>query len=517
MSPTRRALLRGAGATGAAGAAATVVGAAAPAQAARIRRHRGGPRLLGPAERHLVTRFSYGIDTRLAADVRRAGGARAWWERQLAPASIADPDVAAYDEWYPSLWRGPQDLWQRTVSEVEPGWRVMQDYQRWLLLRRMTTRRQLHEVMTEFWEGHLHVAVAGDASFTYRVPYGQVIRTHALGRFADLLHATTTHPAMGIFLDNATSTARHPNENLGRELLELHTVGRGLYGEEDVKASARILTGWKVDVWRSWNAGYDPTAHWVGPVTVMDFTDANAASDGRALTRRYTDYLARHPATAQRICRRLAIKFVGDDPSPALVDRLAGVYLASDTAIIPVLRALIDSPEFTGSVGGKVRDPGEDLVATYRVLGARVLRPTAEDSAAQAMLWQCANLGAIPFGWARPDGPPITDAAWSSTSRMLGSFRLHHSVANGYWPTRDVAYRSPRSWLPDRRVRFDVLVDSLSRRLLHRPVTRTLLDACCQAVECRPREIITPRHQLVTWKMGRLLATLLDSPDHMTR
>lgn len=517
MIPTRRALLGGAGAGGVAGAAAIVVGTAAPAEAARIRRYRGGPPLLSAAERHLVTRFSYGLNTRLAADVRRAGGARAWWEQQLSPTSIADSAAAALDDWYPSLWRTPQDLWQRTVSEVEPGWRVMHDYQRWLLMRRITTRRQLHELMTEFWEGHLHVAVAGDSSFTYRVPYGQVIRTHALGRFADLLHATTTHPAMGIFLDNATSTAKHPNENLGRELLELHTVGRGLYGEEDVKNSARILTGWKVDMWRTWDAAYSPSSHWVGPVRVMGFSDPNASSDGRALTRRYTDYLARHPATAQRICRKLATKFVGDDPAADLVDRLAAVYLAEDTRIVPVLRALIDSPEFAAAAGSKVRDPGEDVVATYRVLGARVLRPTSEESAATSMLWQCAKIGAVPFGWARPDGPPITNGAWSSTSRMLGSFRLHWSVANGYWPTRDIAYRKPRAWLPEKRIRFDTLVDHLSRVLLHRPVSRSMLTACCQAVECRPRDVITRDHRLVQWQMGRLITTLLDSPTHMTR
>lgn len=514
-SPSRRALLRGAGA---AGAAATVTAAtSAPASAARIRRYTRGPRLLRTADRHLVTRFSYGIDRRLAAEVRRAGGGRAWWEKQLRPASIDDSAAAAYDDWWPSLWRSPSDLWARTESEVEPGWQVMHDYQRWLLMRRMTSRRQLHEVMTEFWEGHFHVPVTGDASFTHRVAYAQMIRAGALGSFAELLHQATTHPAMGIFLNNASSTARHPNENLGRELLELHTVGRGHYTEDHVKDSARILTGWRVDLWRTWAATYDRSSHWVGPVRVMGFSDPNASTDGRALTRRYTDYLARHPATAQRICRRLAVKFVSDDPSPALVDRLAAVYLAEDTRIVPVLRALVASPEFARSVGAKVRDPGEDVVATYRVLGARVRRPTRETSAAEAILWQSARIGATPFEWARPDGPPIGSGAWSSTSRMLGSFQLHMSAANGWWPKDDIAYRRPAAWLPRRRIRFDQLVDHLSRQLLHRPVSRTLLRACCQAVECRSGEVITRRHQLVQWKMGRLLATLLDSPAHMTR
>jgi len=155
--------------------------------------------------------------------------------------------------------------------------------------RRTVSRRQVHEVMTEFWQDHLDVSVHSDGAFTHRFSFDQVVREHALGTFADLLHATTTHPAMGIYLNNAVSTRTHPNENLGRELLELHTVGRGGYSEEDVKGYARILTGWRVDMWRTWDAWYSLADHWTGPVRVLGFTDANvprSETEGRALTRR---------------------------------------------------------------------------------------------------------------------------------------------------------------------------------------------------------------------------------------
>ena len=128
-------------------------------------------------------------------------------------------------------------------------------------------------MMTEFWENHLNVPVNGDAQFTYRASYGDHIREHALGRFSDLLVGAITHPAMLIYLDQATSTKRHPNENLGRELLECHTVGRGSYTEDHVKASARILTGYTVDMWETWQALYNPEEHWRGTVKVMGFRD----------------------------------------------------------------------------------------------------------------------------------------------------------------------------------------------------------------------------------------------------
>ena len=361
-------------------------------------------------ERHLVTRFSYGITPALADDVRKAGGAQAWFERQITQSGkIADGPAEQLRGWWPDLDRGPLDLWKRNVSEVRGGWEVMADYGRWLLNRRIRTRRPVLEKMTEFWEAMLHVPVSGDSQFTWRVDYGDTIRSHALGRFDQLLPAAVTHPAMLIFLTAATSTKQAPNENLGRELLELHTVGVGNYTEDDVKASARILTGWHVDLWKTWKSSYVAEDHWTGRVKVAGFSHANKDSDGRAVTREYLRHLAHHPKTAHHVCERLATKFVRQDPPAALVRRLAKVYLANNTEIVPVLRALVASKEFRAAAGKKLRDPSEDLVATYRALGVDVRRPRSTSSAANAMLWQAESLGLSPHAWPRPDGSPVDD------------------------------------------------------------------------------------------------------------
>ena len=268
--PARRSVIGAAGA-----AAAIAVGApAAPAPAARgyrPARHRGAP-LLEPAGRLLVGRFSYGVTPALARQVRQRGGPRAWFEWQLAPGDI--PDAAADDlvGWWPGLAFEGAASWDRQVREVEFGWQLMFNYQRWLLQRRMVTRRQVHEVMSEFWEHHLHVPAIGDSQFVYRKRYGDTIRSHALGRFDDMLQAAITEPAMLLFLDQAVSTKAAPNENLARELLELHTVGRGNHSEDDVKDVARVLTGWKVDRWRTWAHGYAPEWHATGRVDVLGWT-----------------------------------------------------------------------------------------------------------------------------------------------------------------------------------------------------------------------------------------------------
>ncbi len=484
------------------------------------RRRRRTTRVLPPAEHHLVSRFSYGVTPALAREVRSAGGAEAWFDQQLDPDSLTDPAADEVEGWWPSLRLGPRELWQRHVDEVEAGWEVMQDLQRRSMARRVVARRQLHEVMTELWQHHLHVPVHADGAFTHRASYDAVVREHALGRFADLLHATTTHPAMGIYLGNAVSTKRHPNENLGRELLELHTVGRGAYDEDDVKSSARLLTGWRVEMWRSWDAWYSLEDHWTGPVRVMDFTDDNqprTEAEGRALTRRYTDHLARHPRTAERVARRLAVKLVGDRPSDALVADLARTYLDADTAVVPVLRALVSSAEFRASRGTKVKDPVEDVVGTYRALGVRLGPPRVSASAVNAMLWQAANMGSDPYAWPTPDGQPVDNESWASPSRLLAGMEVHWAMSGGWWPREDITYRAPADWLPGRAVRFDGLVDHLSRSLLGRRSTSTLLRACCEAVAVDAGERITADHPVVRWSFARVLATVLDSPAHLTR
>jgi len=509
----RRTVLAGVGLAAGAGLVPTASAAAATSYAPRQAPDIG---LLPTQGRHLVGRFSYGVTPTLAREVRQQGGARAWFDRQLSPTRIHDHRADGIVGWFPSLAWTPQELWHHNVTDV-PGWQVMEDYQSSVLLRRMMSHRQLLETMTEFWENHFHVPVHADGVFTWRKRYGDVIRARALGSFESLLVATATHPAMGMYLGNAVSDKSHPNENQGRELLELHTVGVGHYTENDVKSSARILTGYQVDMWDTWSAGYNELAHWTGPVRVGSFRDANRSPDGRTTTKRYLHYLAHHPDTAHRIATKLATVFVRDDPPRGLVDRLAKVYLAHGTQIRPVLRALVASPAFADAVDAKVRDPEGDVVATYRALGITLTEPTVRDSAPHQVIWQAGTIGQGVGEWPRPDGQPLDDASWASPSRMLGSLSTHYVLSGGWWPTTDIRYRKPASWLPGPSVRFDVLVDHMSQQILHRHAGATLLRACCEAVDATPATKVDQDHPVLRWLFPRLLTTFLDSPQHFRR
>jgi len=408
--------------------------------------------------------------------------------------------------------------WQHVFAEEKSPWEYAVDLANWSLQRRIRSSRQLHEVMVDFWSNHFHIPAIHDLAWCYRNQYDAMLRKRALGKFDDLLVAASLHPSMRLYLNNFESTKDNPNENQGRELLELHTVGRDAgYSEDDVKASARILTGYTVAVWEDWHSSYQPDSHTTGNVRVLGFAHANRSSDGRAVTAAYLRYLAHHPATARNIATKLALRFVSDDPSPALIRVLSRRFLASGTDIRTTLEALIEHPEFARSRGTKVRNPIEDYIATNRALEIKAKRPTDSDSQfARSAIWMCQ--GQYPFQWPRPDGLPQRNAPWASASRILGSLDMHYSLA-GQWVGEkgSARFRPHASWLPADRVRLDRLVDHLSRLLLGRPASDRLQTAARQAVGYRAGEVIDRDHAIVQWLMPRLLTAILDTPEHMSR
>lgn len=473
---------------------------------------------LSAADRHLLTRFSGGLDPALAQSAVAAGGARAWLQQQLSPGTIPDEPGAQVDSWFPVLQASPETLWARYKRDRSVTSTVASDNlaQR-TLMRRIRSRRQVLEVMTDFWSNLLHVASPDDSCWTHRHTYDATIRQHALGRFDEMLRACVLHPAMLLYLDNYASTKSAPNENLGRELLECHTVGRETaYTEADVLNSTRILTGWHVDRLGTSSPSYRGADHHTGPVRVLGFRDANSSADGRGTTYRYLHYLAHHPATARRVARALATRFVSDTPSPALVAHLAAVFTKSGTSIPATLRALVAHPSFTGATRTKVRTPTEDFVATTRALRAEISQPRAEDDFARQTLYYAMQIGQRPFAWPTPDGFPDAGPAWSSATRMLGSWNTHHAMVGGVIKG-GVSYPKLASWLPALPARFDTIVRNVSQRLLFEVPTESVVQAACASVGVRRDEVLRPGHPFTTERVHLLLACLLDSPFHLTR
>jgi len=470
------------------------------------------------SERHMLNRFSFGCTPELAAEAAAAGGPHAWFEQQLAPSSIPDGFAGGMVSWWPRLAMDAADLQAADAAGTLQGLEVSADLVRWTLMRRAFSKRQLLEVMAAFWLDHLHVRVHDFGSWAVRIEHDTLVRRHALGRFEDMLVGAVLGRALGCNLDNSKSTAKHLNENLGRELLELHTVGReAAYTERDVLDSPRILTGYRVDRFNTWDAWYAPTDHWVGPVQVLGFTHANSAPDGRPVANGLLRYLARHPATARRIAFKLCRRFVSDAPSDAVVAAVSQAYLASGTDIAATLRTLVRHPDFELAVGAKTRTPVEECIATWRALGLRPTKPTRSSDFALYCAYQVDAAGQSPFDWPRPDGPPDTGDAWSSVSRLLSAWNLHYRMAGSQLPTTGVTFRTPQSWLPPLPATVGEIIDHVSQQLLCRHATTRLTSVVAQRIDLPATTTIRVFDDLGTWRVARLLAAVLDTPEHMSR
>ena len=349
--------------------------------------------------------------------------------------------------------------------------------------RAVASERQLQEVMTDFWENHFNIyAAKGAPEPYYLVDFDQnVIRPHALGKFRDLLEAVSQSPAMLFYLDNARSMAdsnrptlrpenarnqfprirpfgrpgvgiimRAPrsaqqgqpqaqrqrpglNENYGRELLELHTLGvDGGYTQQDVINVARAFTGWTLKP-PAQGGGFifRPQVHDAGEKVVLGHR--LAAGRGQEDAEDVLDILEKSPATAHFISFKLARRFVSDSPSKALVDHSAQVYLKTDGDIREVLRSIITSPEFFSQQAfrSKVKSPFEVVVSAMRALNAA---PDATPRTAQVI----AYLGQPIFGHQAPNGWPETGESWMNTGAILNRINFGMAAAAGRLPGVDI-------------------------------------------------------------------------------
>jgi len=478
------------------------------------------PDVLTKSDHHLASRFSYGVNDKLVADIRKAGSAKKWFKKQLKPAKVSDPAGDRVAKWFPLLSHSPATAWRNVSTSRASAWDYGVSFVGYSMARRIETRRQVLEVMTDFWSNLLYIPMGEDRSFPHRRSYDRAVRAHALGSYRSLLRATVTHPAMSGYANNAENTKAGINENLGRELLELFTVGRGQYSEDDVKNSARILTGYSVALFKDFKAGYQPERHWVGTVRVLKFRHANRSADGRDAVDAYLDYLARHPATARRIARRLCVKFVDDDPSKRIVKAVARAYTKNDTSIPATLTALVGHKDFGKAKRRKVRTPSEDVINTARVLGMRPTGGTSDKAFAKHLMYMSEQVGQGPYRWPRPDGFPEDSDAWLSSARVLRSWNIHYALAGNWWKSAQVSRPSVKAQLPSKRefpLTVGQLVEHQSRILLGRSSSKSMRKDAAKAIGKKTSLVIRTRKDVSEWEWLLIQGAVLNSPEGLLR
>ncbi|MEJ0027256.1 MAG: DUF1800 domain-containing protein [Rhizomicrobium sp.] len=325
----------------------------------------------------------------------------------------------------------------------------------------VATDRPFFERLVHFWTNHFVVSGAKPGAITMPPSFERdAIRPHVTGRFADMLMASSKHPAMLFYLDNYHSIGPHSkvgkdpflrapkepqafsipqtaglNENLAREIMELQTLGvRSGYTQADVTSFARVITGWtiagppRVPVYqlvlqRRLDAKglfeFDDEEHEPGPQTIMGKVYAQAGVDqGEAVL----NDLARHPATAHFIASKLARHFISDDPPRAVVDRLTTIYLDSDGDLGAVCTALVNSPEAFDPVPHKFKPPEDYVISAARALPAL-------QSDAGSLLRAYGSMGQTPYNPPGPNGWPDVEAEWLGADSIWKRFEWANQAA----------------------------------------------------------------------------------------
>jgi uncharacterized protein (DUF1800 family) len=311
------------------------------------------------------------------------------------------------------------------------------------LLRDLYSPYQLHEQLTWFWLNHFNVHLYKSNIRLLIANYeDKALRPHALGRFRDLLGATLRHPAMLRYLDNDQNAAGHINENYAREIMELHTMGVGSgYTQSDVQELARILTGAGVNqappsapapkltpeqqsqYLRAGLFEFNPARHDFGDKV---FLGHPIKGRGLAEIDEALDLLSRAGATAHFISRKLAMYFVSDNPSPALVEKMATTFRQTDGDVAAVLKTMFGSPEFQASLGLQFKDPMRYVISAVRLAyDDKVILNIGP------VLGWLGRMAEPLYGHDTPDGYPLAEAAWNGPGQMATRFEIARAIGSG--------------------------------------------------------------------------------------
>ena len=416
------------------------------------------------AVRHALNRLTFGPRAGDVEKVRRSG-LSSWIDQQLNPAKIDDAALEA------RLLSPPPrpDSFDSMQQARRYGRESVEVLAANKLVRAVYSERQLQELLVDFWFNHFNV-FAGKGRTAMFIPEYEhdAIRPHVLGRFRDLLGATAKSPAMLFYLDNWLSAdpeaaeriaSRRPaaqqngggngrrrglNENYGRELLELHTLGvDGGYTQQDVIEVARAFTGWTIApevprgrflraaagqaaagqaaALQTGSFRFVPALHDRGDKMVLGH---RISGGGMEEGEHVLDIIAAHPATARHIARKLAQRFVSDDPPEALVARVAKRFTETSGDLREVMKTLITSPEFFApqARGAKVKTPIDFVASAYRATGRDLSEP-------RPMLRALQQLGQMPYNCQPPTGYDDTADAWINAGALVARMNIAQQIA----------------------------------------------------------------------------------------
>lgn len=470
---------------------------------------------------------------------------KAYVEQQLNPASIDDAECDKRLEGFNTFKKSIPQAWKEHYKAAPEGdqkyltvYRPVAETKAATLLRALYSKRQLQEVLVDFWHNHFNVSPDRDERIAPLFAHydAQVIRKHSLGNFGAFLKEVAMHPCMLRYLDNESSSRAGPNENWARELFELHTLGAenylGVkrqrevpgfaqgqptgYVDDDIYEATRCFTGWRTNNGNDWEPGItdEGTFTFYAPwhdrfqKTVLGRympPDQPPLKDGLDVL----ETLANHPGTARFISRKLVRRLVSDDPPEDLVEQAARVFYQQRKApdqLKQVVQTIVLSEAFAQTWGEKIKRPFEAFASMLRALDAELIKPLDID-------WMLQQLGQPLFGRIPPDGYPDRREAWYGTGGMLERWRWAQGLSGNWWEQvrADVIGQTPTR-KPKEVLSFWV------KRALGRQLSANSQNAILLFMKDIREDLETPlSNDDVGWFIPLTVAAILSSPEFQWR
>jgi uncharacterized protein (DUF1800 family) len=380
----------------------------------------------------------FGLGARPGELEKASAGPQAWLKAQIGPAEQPEPlDGGSFEAAGTLVKEERADAMARNAA-LKQGLKPadlqadaknrMQIFTGEMVARfqlGFSTARPFAEHLVWFWSNHFTVSATAGRTLNFAGAFErQAIRPYIAGRFEDMLLAVTIHPAMQVYLNNAVSVGPHSpagqrtgqgrNENLGRELMELYSLGvDGGYTQADVIALANILTGWSLDPNSQLGFNFFPARHEPGTVILRGRSYPPTFEGGVRAVRD----LARDPHTARHIATKMATYFIADTPSDASIARLEKTFLQTGGDLKALSETLVDDPAAWIAQPVKMRTPVEYVTAAYRLLD--LPRAGNEKQQIQGAMAAARGMGEFPFTAPSPKGWPLTSDAWSGPDALM--------------------------------------------------------------------------------------------------
>ena len=465
----------------------------------------------------VLSRLTFGPNASSRAELSTLG-LKKWLSQELAATAPEQSVFLSNPSTFPSNGETLAETLENPLYKRRAFW-VSRELAALTTIRKLYAANQVQETLAEHFADYLPVPLFSQADIA-RMDYDRVIRANIKKTYPELLVAVAFHPAMLISLDGQTNTAASPNENFGRELLELFTVTpNAKYSEKDVVQASLMLTGINYSYATS-ELRAIPSKHYFGRISLLGYTHSNLPTDSSStiLTRaaQMITHLALLPATAEEFSLRMARRYLSETPSKKLLELMKSTYLATKGSIPAVFTAMVLSPEFLSTKPSKVKRPAEHLASSVRALNLELAVPIQDLvnsgqldfndlNALYNILWM---QGHVPFDWETPDGYPDYSDAWTTFGGQAQRWNITAKISQG--SMRNVFTVPNFSDLLTQSTSVSGVIDQVVQRTLSGPLRVSDKQRMVTLIEANVNRTQTPQQQFAkisSMAFGLVMAT----------